>query len=81
MMHRLFLQIIKPHLRIPKLLRQRTQVTDCNNYLEQQMILEDALDRLKEVGAKGQRVTDLLLPLAEELSQLLVPHAFRQSCH
>lgn len=45
------------------------------------MIFENALDRLEKVGAQGQGVPDLLLPLPKEFGQLFVPHTFSQSCH
>lgn len=51
------------------------------NFLEQQVVFEDALDWLQQVGAQGQRVLQQLLPVPEELSLLLVPHALRQGGH
>lgn len=50
-------------------------------YLEEQVVLEDALDRLQEVGAQGQRVLQQLLPVPKELGLLLVLHALRQGGH
>ena len=51
------------------------------DYLEQQVVLEDALDWLQQVGAQGQRVLQQLLPVPEEFGLLLVLHAFRQGGH
>lgn len=51
------------------------------SYLEQQVVLEDALDRLQQVGAQGQGVLQQLLPVPEELGLLLVLHALREGCH
>lgn len=39
------------------------------------MVLEDPLHWLEQVGAQGQGVPQRFLPLAEKLSQHLVPHA------
>lgn len=52
-----------------------------SGYLEQQVVFEDALDWLQQVGAQGQRMLQQLLPVPEELSLLLVPHALRQGGH
>lgn len=50
-------------------------------YLEQQVVLEDALNGLQQVGAQRQRVLQQRLPVSEELGLLLVLHALRQGCH
>lgn len=51
------------------------------SYLEQQVVLEDALDRLQQVGAQRQRMLQQLLPVSEELGLLLVLHALCEGCH
>lgn len=51
------------------------------SYLEQQVVLQDALDRLQQVGAQRQGVLQQLLPISEELSLLLVLHALCEGCH
>lgn len=45
------------------------------------MVLEDSLDRLKQVGAQRQGVLQQLLPVSEELGLLLVLHALGQGRH
>lgn len=50
-------------------------------YLKKQVVLEDALHRLQQVGAQGQRVLQQLLAVPEELGLLLVLHTFRQGGH
>ena len=50
-------------------------------YLEQQVVLEDALDRLEEIGAQGQRMLQQVLLVPEELGLLLVLHALGQGGH
>lgn len=43
-------------------------------HMQEEMILEDPLNGLQEVGSQGQRVLQRFLPLPEELGQHLVPH-------
>lgn len=50
-------------------------------HLEQQVVLEDPLDRLKQVGPEGQRVAQPLLAFPQEPCLDLAPHAFSQGCH
>ena len=50
-------------------------------YLEQQVVLEDALDRLQEIGAQRQRMLQQILLVPEELGLLLVLHALCQGGH
>lgn len=50
-------------------------------YVQEQVVLEDALDRFQEIGAQGQRMLQCFLPLSEELGQRLVPHALCQHSH
>ena len=50
-------------------------------YLEQQVVLEDALDRLEEIGAQGQRMLQQVLLVSEELGLLLVLPALGQGGH
>ena len=50
-------------------------------YLEQEVVLEDPLDGLEEVGAQGQGEVEGGLPVPEKLGQVLTPHALRQGCH
>ena len=50
-------------------------------YLEQQVVLEDALDWLEEIGAQGQRMLQQVLLVPEELGLLLVLHALGQGGH
>lgn len=50
-------------------------------HLEQEVVLEDPLDGLEQVGAEGQRVPQPLLALAEEPSLRLAPHALGQRRH
>lgn len=50
-------------------------------HLEQQVVLEDPLDGLEQVGTEGQRVPQPLLALAEEPRLRFAPHALSQRRH
>lgn len=50
-------------------------------YLKQQVVLEDSLDRLQQVGAQRQRALEGGLPIPEELGQSFAPHAVGQRSH
>lgn len=50
-------------------------------HLKQQVILEDPLDRLEQVGAQRQRALEGGLPIPEELGQSFAPHAVGQRGH
>lgn len=50
-------------------------------YLKQQVILEDSLDWLQQVGAQRQRAFEGGLPIPEELGQSFTPHAVSQRSH
>lgn len=84
-----FIKMFGNFLRGTRGLRQPTdsrvlplpQSSGALGYLEQQVVLEDALDGLQQVGAQGQRVLQQRLPVPEELGLLLVPHALGQGGH
>lgn len=50
-------------------------------YLKQQVIFQDPLDWLKEIGAQREGALQSSLPIPEELGQSLTPHAVSQCCH
>lgn len=50
-------------------------------YVKQQMVLEDPLHRLQQVGAQRQGVAQRFLTFAEKLGQRLVPHALGEYSH
>jgi hypothetical protein len=49
--------------------------------MQKEVVLEDPLHWLQEVGPQGQRVPQRFLALPEEFDQHLVPHALSEHCH
>ena len=49
--------------------------------MQKEVVLENPLNWLQEIGPQGQRVFQSLLTLPEEFGQHLVPHALRQHSH
>lgn len=50
-------------------------------YLKQQVVLQDPLDRLQQVGAQREGALQSGLPVLEEGGQRFTPHAVGQCCH
>lgn len=50
-------------------------------HVQQEVVLEDPLHRLEQIGAQRQRVPERFLALAEKLGQRLAPHALCQHSH
>lgn len=50
-------------------------------YLKKQVIFEDSLDWLQQVGAQRQGAFQSGLPVPKELGQVLTPHAICKCCH
>ena len=51
------------------------------NIFEEQVVLEDPLDGLEQVGAEGQRVAERQLPPPEARHGALCAHQLRQQRH
>lgn len=49
-------------------------------YLKEQVIFQDSLNRLQQVGAQRKRTFQCSLPIPEELGQSFTPHAVGQGC-
>lgn len=61
--------------------KERTVFWDRLTHMQQEVVLEDPLHRLEQIGAQRQRVPERFLALAEKLGQRLVPHALCQHSH
>lgn len=59
---------------------ERTQ-GEAETYVQKEVILENPLNWLQEVGPQRQGVLQRLLTFPEELGQRLVPHALGQHRH